>query len=140
MKLEVVMKVLMGGKEFKGKGSLILFGNRNRIYYRDWDLDQRREDAIKLNQRPDILADGWWKENWELFEEEKKQTLSDKWIRANEDEVCGDMNKFYLRDVKQFIKDIKEDIKKLGVESSIEQEFNRELFEVIDKRAGKRLI
>tara|TARA_Y100000310_G_scaffold331855_1_gene406248 strand:+ start:1150 stop:1380 length:231 start_codon:yes stop_codon:yes gene_type:complete len=43
---------------------------------------------------------------------------------------------FRIKDIKTFIQKIKEYVTKLGVEYSIEKDFNDDLFKIIDKLAG----
>lgn len=75
MKLLEAIKVIMEGKEIKGKNK-ILFGDDHKLYYRA--LDQTKKEAVRENQRPSILADNWWRQSWEIVEE--KETLSDDYL------------------------------------------------------------
>ena len=66
MKLGKVLKELIKEetKEFI-EDNKILFNWGNQLYYRD--INQRKEDAIKLKQIPSILASGWWIAEWESY-------------------------------------------------------------------------
>ena len=103
-------------------GGYIYMNNKRRVYHRDGEM---RNIAINDFEATD----------WKIVEETK--TLSDKVIYPPISE-CDDRIFLDEDEVEQFIKDIKEDIKQIeGGRNHI----NKYLaFEVINKRAGERLI
>ena len=106
MEFEEVLKRLQeDSKEEFGNSRYTLFNNGNILYYRL--KGQSQEDAIKDNQRPHILSENWWNDDWqfvkEKVEEPKKSVFEDELREAYDNNCFGDILDVIQGRLKRFI-------------------------------------
>lgn len=101
---EAIIKITEGKIVFDKNTSgayFFLFGRENIIYYvNDHKINNdKMELAIKNNNRPSLLASGWWENKWEVYD-------YDKQVNEEVDEK--------VESVKKIIKDIRKNPKAMA--------------------------
>ena len=107
MKFEEGIKEMLKGNKITTISmakNVYLFIKNNKIMHRGACQSEEDYTEIYCSYLQDILVGCYKDEEWKVVEE--KKTLSDKIVWFNQDTAEPSPRGFYLKDVKQFIKDI----------------------------------